>query len=147
MRVMIGGALYLLAAAPARAGVVVAAEVPFTATQLEAAIAARGGPGAGTLEIYVSRPGPERLALVTPAGRWEIDIGPASDEAAARVVALHVLDLGGGATPVAPREVAALPTTGVQAPHKGSPTGLPRWASDPAGSVPVTSRWRAARSS
>lgn len=111
---MIGGAVCLLAAAPARAGVVVQVGVPFTAAQLEAAIAARGGAGDGGLEVEVSRPSPERLALVMPAGRWEIEIGAASGETAARVVALHVIELAAGAAAAAaaaPAAVSAAPAT------------------------------------
>jgi hypothetical protein len=114
MRAMIGGAVCLLAAAPARAGVVVQVGVPFTAAQLEAAIAARGGAGDGGLEVEVSRPSPERLALVMPAGRWEIEIGAASGETAARVVALHVIELAAGAAAAAaaaPAAVSAAPAT------------------------------------
>jgi hypothetical protein len=84
--------------------------VPFTAAQLEAAIAVRGG--SAEIAIEVSSPSPERLALKTRDGRWEIEIGAARGEAAARVVALHVIELGVGAAPVsdgvtrAPGEVA-----------------------------------------
>jgi hypothetical protein len=92
---MIAGALCLLTAASARAGVVVAPGVPFTASQLEAAIAVRGGPDEGRLDLEVSSSRPGRLVLLaTPGGRWEIEIGPASGEAAARVVALYVVELG-----------------------------------------------------
>ena len=114
---MIGVALCLLAAVPARAGVVVQPGVPFSAAQLEAAIAARGGPEEAGLKIEVSSPSPERLALVTPQGRWEIEIGAASGEAAARVVALHVIELVGeaAAVPAAPAAPAeALPAVAVR---------------------------------
>jgi len=120
MRAMIGAALCLLAAVPARAGVVVQPGVPFTAAQLEAAIVARGGPEEVGLKIEVSSPSPGRLALVTPQGRWEIEIGAASGEPAARVVALHVIELAGepaaipAAAPAAPGEAAALPAAVVR---------------------------------
>jgi hypothetical protein len=120
MRAMIGAALCLLAAVPARAGVVVQPGVPFMAAQLEAAIAARGGPEEAGLDIEVSSPSPGRLTLVTPQGRWEIVIGVASGEAAARVVALHVIELAGAApavpaaTSAAPAEAVALPTAAVR---------------------------------
>lgn len=92
---MIAGALCLLTAASARAGVVAEPGVPFTASQLEAAIAIRGGPDEGRLDLQVSSARPGQLVLVaTPGGRWEIEIGPASGEAAARVVALYVVELG-----------------------------------------------------
>lgn len=103
---MIGAALYLLAVVPARADVVVQPGVPFTAAQLEAAIVARGGPEASGLDIEVSSPSPERLVLVMPRGRWEIEIGAASGDRAARVVALHVIELWAGPAAVAPAAVA-----------------------------------------
>jgi hypothetical protein len=117
MRAMIWGALCLLAVAPARAGVVVQPGVPFTAAALEAAIAARGGPGGGEVEVEVSRPSPGRLALVTPGGTWEIEIGEASGETAARVVALHVIELGPAmpAGYAAPAAVAEAPAAEVRA--------------------------------
>lgn len=118
---MIGAALCLLAAVPARAGVVVRPGVPFTAAQLEAAITARGGPEETGLDIEISSPSPERLALVTPQGRWEIEIGAASGDAAARVIALHVIELAGEGPAVpapftAPAEAAATPTAAVRVP-------------------------------
>jgi hypothetical protein len=91
---MIAGALCLLTATSARAGVLVQPGVPFTAAQLEAAIAVRGGPGEDRLDLEVSSSRPGWLVLVTPGGRWEIEVGPAGDEAAARVVALYVIELG-----------------------------------------------------
>lgn len=121
MRAMIGAALYLLAAVSARAGVVVQPGVPFTAAQLEAAIVARGGLEETGLDIEVSSPSPERLALVTPQGRWEIEIGAASGDTAARVVALYVIELAGeavvpAAASAAPAEAAAIPAAAVRAP-------------------------------
>jgi len=104
--------LLAAASASARAGVVVQAGVSFTAAQLEEAIVARGGRGEG-LDIEVSRPSPEWLAIVTPDGRWEIKIGAARGETAARVVALYVVELapraavGGSAVPAAAAAVPA----------------------------------------
>ncbi|HSR97925.1 MAG TPA: hypothetical protein VLM79_12785 [Kofleriaceae bacterium] len=95
MRVTIGVALCLLGGS-AHAEVVVRPGVGFTAAQLEAAIRARGGPEDSKLDVEVSSSGPGRLALVMPAGRWEIALGVASGEAAARVVALHVIELWAG---------------------------------------------------
>jgi len=120
MRAIIGAVLCLLAAVPARAGLVVQPGVPFTAAQLEAAIAARGGPEEAGLDIEVTCPSPARLVLVMPQGRWEIEIGAASGEAAARVVALHVIELARGAAAVpaatfaAPAKAVALPAAAVR---------------------------------
>src|SRR5689334_22360239 len=77
MRVTIGVALCRLGGA-AHAEVVVRPGVGFTAAQLEAAIRARGGPEDSKLDVEVSSSGPGRLALVMPAGRWEIALGVAS---------------------------------------------------------------------
>lgn len=107
------GAVLCLAWGSARAEVVVRSGVPFTALQLEAAVAARGGTAG--LDIEVSSPWPERVALVTPSGRWEIEIGAARGEAAARVVALHVVELAVGAAPVS-AVVTGAPGEGVAAP-------------------------------
>jgi hypothetical protein len=113
------GAVLCLAWGSARAEVVIKPGVPFTALQLEAAVAARGGTAG--LDIEVSSPRPERVALVTSGGRWEIEIGAARGEAAARVVALHVVELAVDAAPVsagvtrAPGEVAPAPEAGARA--------------------------------
>jgi hypothetical protein len=121
MRSVIGGAVCLLAVPPpARAGVVVQAGVPFTAAQLEAAITARGGFEEGGLDVAVSRPSPERLVLVMPAGRWEIEIGTASGETAARVVALYVIELASGAG----AESSAVPATADVAPEPAAATAV-----------------------
>jgi hypothetical protein len=113
MRSVIGGAVCLLAVVPpARAGVVVRAGVPFTTAQLEAAITARGGFEAVGFDVEVSRPSPGWLVLVTPAGWWEIEIGTANGETAARVVALYVIELASGAGAKAsegPEAAAAVP--------------------------------------
>lgn len=109
VRAMIVGALWLLSAASARAGVVVQPGVLFTAAQLEAAIAVRGGPSAGRLDIEVSRSSPGRLVVVSPRGRWEIEIDPADGQAAARVVALYVIELGVGAAVTESSSEAATP--------------------------------------
>jgi hypothetical protein len=114
--------LCLLAAASARAGVVVQSGVPFTAAQLETAIAVRGGAGEGGLDLEVSSGGPGRLVLVmAPGWSWEIQIGPASGAAAARVVALYVIELGAdvvirGAPADAPSDAAMLRATAGSAP-------------------------------
>jgi hypothetical protein len=92
MRAILSAALCAMVAVPARAGIVVEPAVPFTNVQLAAVIAARGGTGEGALDIEVVRLNSGRLELVTRAGRWEIDIGAATG-AAARIVALHVLEL------------------------------------------------------
>lgn len=93
MRAMMSAVLCATVALPARAGVVVQPEVPFTEVQLAALIAVRGETGEGTLDIEVSRLSPGRLELVTRDGHWEIEIGAAIGAAAARIVALHVLEL------------------------------------------------------
>lgn len=107
MRVTIGVALCLLTVSSARADVDVRPGVPFTAPQLEAAIAARVGATRGELHIEVSSLGPDRLTLVTPDGTWEIEIGTAGSETAARVVALYVIELARGSQVGAPPGVAA----------------------------------------
>jgi hypothetical protein len=109
-------ALGLLTAASARADVVVQAGVPFTAAQLEAAIAVRSGSGERRPDLEIARVYPGRLVLVAAGRRWEIDIGPASGAAAARVMALFVIELG---VDVVVREVpAAAPrAAAVTAPH------------------------------
>jgi hypothetical protein len=99
------GAVLCLASVPARADVVVRPGVPFTATQLEAAIEVRGG--AKGLDIEVWKLFPDRLVVLTPGGRWEIEIGAARGAAAARVVALHVVEVAVHAAPVSIVVVAA----------------------------------------
>lgn len=107
MRVTFGVALCLLGG-PARADVVVQPGVLFSAAELVAAIRARGGPEQSRLDVEVSSPEPGRLALVMPAGRWEIEIGAAGSDTAARVVALHVIELWAGTAATAvPAAVAA----------------------------------------
>lgn len=108
MRGLIAGALCLLATSPVDAGVLVQPGVPFSAAQLAEAITLRGGADPDRLSITVSSLGRERLALVTPDGRWEIEIGEADGGTAARVVALYVIELevGVGATGAPDRLVA-----------------------------------------
>jgi hypothetical protein len=114
--------LCLLTAASARADVVVHPGVPFTAAQLEAAIAARSGAGDRWPDLEVSSVCPGRLALVAaPGASWEIEIGEASGAAAARAVALYLIELSVDvvirdvpADP--PTEAAPLQTTAVNAP-------------------------------
>lgn len=108
MRVTVGAALCVLTVSSARADVDVRPGVPFTAPQLEAAIAARVGAARGDLHIEVSSLGPDRLTLVTPDGTWEIEIGTAGSDTAARVVALYVIELARGSQVVAPAGVAAM---------------------------------------
>jgi hypothetical protein len=85
----------LLTAASARADVVVHPGVPFTAAELEAAIAVRSEAGERRPDLEVSSVRPGQLVLVAAPGRsWEIEIGPASGVTAARVVALYVIELG-----------------------------------------------------
>jgi len=110
--------LCLLTAASARADVVVHPGVPFTAAQLEAAIAVRSEAGARRPDLEVSSVRPGRLILVVAPGRsWEIEIGPASGATAARVVALYVIELGVDVViRDAPADAAPLRTTAVRAP-------------------------------
>jgi hypothetical protein len=131
----IGAGLCLLAAVPARAGVIVQPGVPFTVAQLEVAIAARGGPEETGLDIEVSSPSPERLVLVTLRGRWEIEIGAASGEAAARIVALHVIELAG--------EAAAIPAAASAAPA-GRHVAIPAAAVQRPISPPMQDHYRLA---
>jgi hypothetical protein len=87
-------ALGLLTAGSAHADVVVQDGVPFTAAQLEAAIAVRTSSGEHRPDLEVASVRPGRLVLVASGRRWEIDIGRAGGAAAARVVALFVIELG-----------------------------------------------------
>lgn len=87
-------AFCLLTAASARADVVVRDGVPFTAAQLESAIAVRSGSGEDRPDLEVSTVRPGLLVLTAPGRRWEIEIGPASGVAAARVVALFAIEVG-----------------------------------------------------
>lgn len=85
------GLLALVAGArPARAGVVVGEGVPFTAEELADAIEARTGDTVGDIAVEMS-PGAD-LRLITPDGTWEVVVGEARGSAAARMVALHVVD-------------------------------------------------------
>jgi hypothetical protein len=86
------GVLVLVAGAgAARAGVVVGEGVPFTAEELAEAIAARSGEDVvGDIEVEMS-PGAD-LRLITSGGTWDVVVGEARGSAAARLVALHVVD-------------------------------------------------------
>jgi hypothetical protein len=110
MRVTVGAALCVLTVSSARADVDVRPGVPFTAPQLEAAIAARVGAGRGDVDIEVSSLGPDRLTLVTPDGTWEIEIGTAGSDTAARVVALYVIELARSSQVVAPADATTIAT-------------------------------------
>lgn len=103
-------ALLLLAiATPAQAGVVVGEGVPFSAEDLERALAARTRDVAA-LAIDVQAIAPDRLRVVGPNGRWDVELGEARGRAAARLVALNVLgDDGGDVDIVAPARPAARP--------------------------------------
>jgi len=105
MRTRLGAALCVLIATsaqpiPARADIVVRPGVPFTAGQLTEEITALGELNPATLRVVVSRVAPERLALVIPDGRWEIDIADATGLVAARLVALHVVELTDASPPL-----------------------------------------------
>jgi hypothetical protein len=109
--------LCLLTAASARADVVVHPGVPFTAAQLEAAIAVRSEAGARRPDLDVSSVRPGRLVLAAPGRSWEIEIGPASGATAARVVALYVIELGVDVViRDVPADAAPLRTTAARAP-------------------------------
>jgi hypothetical protein len=116
MRALLSAVLCVTAAVPARAGIVVQPAVPFTEVQLAAVIAVRGGSGESALDIEVSRLSPERLVLVTPDGRWEIEIGAATGAAAARIVALHVLELAVPSATARSAAIAELPVTRAELP-------------------------------
>ncbi len=95
-------ALLLIAiAAPARAGVVVGAGVPFSADELEWALAARTRDEARFV-VDVQAIAPDRLRVVSPSGRWDVDVGASRGPAAARLVALNVLgdDVGEAGPPL-----------------------------------------------
>jgi hypothetical protein len=83
----------MVAAAPAaaRAEVVVGEGVPFTAAELEDALAARTD-GAAPLDVQVSADSAEQLRLTTPGGTWEVAVGGARGPSAARLVALFVIE-------------------------------------------------------
>jgi hypothetical protein len=74
-------------AAPARAEVAVAPGVPFTASELVAALALRG---AIADQVAVHAVSPTEVELRTPAGRQRIELGTARGPAAARLVALQL---------------------------------------------------------
>lgn len=98
MRVLIP-ALVLALAAPAWAGASVGAGVPFTAGELDDALAARDG----VRDVAVVALAPDRVQVVAGADRWDVALGPARGRDAARVVALHVIERGPpGATLDAP---------------------------------------------
>lgn len=89
-------ALLLIAVTtPAQAGVVVGEGVPFSAEDLERALAARTRDVAA-LAIDVQAVAPDRLRVVGPNGRWDVELGEARGRAAARLVALNVLGGDGG---------------------------------------------------
>lgn len=113
-------ALVLVAiAAPAEAGVVVGADVPFSADELERALAARApGQPAPVLDVRALAPG--RLEVVGTGRRWQIEVGPARGTRAARLVALSVVDDAGAVT--AP--VATGPTRPRLTVHAGLAGGL-----------------------
>jgi hypothetical protein len=110
---VVRGALILgtlaVAAGAAHAGVVVGEGVPFTADELADAIAARGGEAGGDVEV--ERSDGAELRLITQNGTWAVAVGEASGAAAARLVALHMIegdDLGTIDLP--PRRVAVAPS-------------------------------------
>lgn len=74
-------------AAPARAEVAVAPGVPFTASELVAALALRG---AIVDQVAVHAVSPTAVELRTPAGRQRVELGGARGPAAARLVALQL---------------------------------------------------------
>lgn len=129
----------MLAAVPARAGVVVHAGVPFTSAQLHDAIAARRGSDGGDLDVEVSRLSPTWLVLIMPTGRWEIQIDGVSGEMAARIVALHVVELADG--PLAAGEAKAAPMV----PPALDPAASVRDPAAPAAKVHVRGTGRAKR--
>lgn len=113
------GALLVIAVAgavpagPAHAGVVVGDGVPFSARELERALAART-PAAAALALDVRASGPGRLVVVGAGAQWHVEIGGARGSLAARLVALNVLDSGRVELPVEP---AATPAP-VRAPRR-----------------------------
>jgi hypothetical protein len=74
-------------AAPARAEVAVAPGVPFTASELVAALALRG---AMVDQVVVRAVSPTAVELRTPAGGQRVELGVARGPAAARLVALQL---------------------------------------------------------
>ncbi len=103
--------LLIAVATPAQAGVVVGEGVPFSAEDLERALAARTRDGAA-LAIDVQAIAPDRLRVIGPGGRWDVELGEARGRAAARLVALNVLggDGGAGGDVAAPARAASRPT-------------------------------------
>jgi hypothetical protein len=95
------------AASAAEAGVVVGEGVPFSASELEQALAARAA-GGRRVALDVRQLAPGRVRVRGARGEWDVDIGAARGTIAARLVALNVVaaieaDLAGrpGAAPVA----------------------------------------------
>jgi hypothetical protein len=81
----------LVGTTPAAADVAVGADVPFTATELSAALAPRG---IALAEGTVTLVAPSTVELATPAGRHRVELGDARGQAAARLVALHLVESG-----------------------------------------------------
>ena len=79
----------LLLAVPAAADVAVGEGVPFTAGELDAALAPRGIElHAGTIRMVA----PTTVEVTTANGRDHVELGGAHGPAAARLVALHLVD-------------------------------------------------------
>jgi hypothetical protein len=76
--------------ATAHAGAVVGAGVPFSAGELDDALAARDA--AADVEVLAITPA--RVQVVAGADRWDVELGGAHGRVAARLVALHVVERG-----------------------------------------------------
>jgi hypothetical protein len=87
----LGAMIVALAAGSAHAEVLVRGGVPFTAFELEAALAVRGATVTDLLVYPVSR---TVVELTTAAGNQRVDLGAARGPAAARLVALQLAPLG-----------------------------------------------------
>ena len=136
----VGLAALVVGVAAARGDVVVGQGAPFTAAELEDAIAARTG--ASTGDVAVEPAAGDVVRLVTPDGTWQIGVGDARGAAAARLVALHLVDRAAlGTIALPPPRVAVAPS---RTPLLEDLTDEPEPATSPV--VPAgSSRWLALR--
>ncbi len=101
--------LALATAGPASGGVVVGAGVPFSAGELDEALAARDAPA----DVEVRAITDERVQVTAGSDRFGLALGGARGRVAARLVALHVIERGPSTVEPAPTVIE--PTIATQA--------------------------------